>query len=288
MQSAIRWTVRLAGIGLGMTALLQLVLVLVFVLNPRCAPSTAPGARTFETPTKGGLVLRGETSGDPSVQPVVVYAHGYRRNRRDADPLIPDLVAAGFAVTTFDFRGSGASDGVFTTAGAMEAWDVAAVVRDLIEKRGTRPERVAIVGFSMGAVATALAAPQLPKVGAVVLIAPYASLEETIEARTRRWAHVGARPWLTPALFLCERWFGIDSKAVSPEATIGTLGETPLLLVAGAADWRAPPAVVRRMFERAGAGRAIAELPGFDHMDLERFPNALRDRVVGFLRSTMR
>jgi uncharacterized protein len=273
---------------LGAATLSQLALVLLLVANPRCSPTPARKSRLFEITTQDAVVLRGEMVGDPGTNPVVVFAHGYRRNRRDVDAIVPSLVSAGYCVVSFDFRSSGASNGWWTTGGASEWVDVDTVVRYLRDTHHVAPERIAIVGFSMGAVATALAAPHLPHLGAVVLIAPYASLEGALDVRTRRWAHVGARPWLSPALFLCKHWFGIDPDSVNPEATIGAFGETPLLLLAGEDDWRAPPDVVHRLYERAGRGRALGLIPDLDHEKLQSFPEPVRERVVGFLGRAMK
>jgi hypothetical protein len=98
----------------------------------------------------------------------VIIGHGYRDNRRRADPFVPELLAGGYGVLAFDFRGSGASAGRFTAVGAVEERDVRAAVRYLVEQQGVPPGRIAVMGLSMGASATALAAPALRSLGAVV------------------------------------------------------------------------------------------------------------------------
>jgi pimeloyl-ACP methyl ester carboxylesterase len=244
------------------------------------------GAQPLEVHTADGVALRGDVFGDTTLRPVIVLAHGYRQDRRSVDPLAMRLLAAGYAVVTFDFRGAGASDGYLTGGGATENRDVEAVVDHLTTMRRVAPSRLGVVGFSMGAVATIEAAARLPKLGAAVLIAPYASLEEAIDARSRRWLHVPAKPLLTPALWLSGVLLGVDPDAVAPERHIARLSPTPVLLIAGGADWRVPEAVVRRLLGAAAEPRSLEVFPGLDHDGMASLPPELCDRVLAFLSKT--
>jgi alpha-beta hydrolase superfamily lysophospholipase len=275
----------------------ELVATAAMVLSIRSDPAPLPeslaaaarergGAQPIEVRTADGVSLRGDVLGDTTSRPVIVLAHGYRLDRRSLDPLATRLLGAGYAVVSFDFRGSGASDGYLTGGGAIEKRDVEAVVDHLMTMRRVAPGRIGLVAFSMGAVATIEAAARLPKVGAAVLIAPYASLEEAIDARTRRWLHVPAKPLLSPAIWSSGLLLGVDPAAVVPERHIAGLSPTPVLLVAGGSDWRAPEAVVRRLFAAAGEPRSIEVLPGLDHDGLASLPPELSDRVLAFLSKT--
>jgi pimeloyl-ACP methyl ester carboxylesterase len=244
------------------------------------------GAQPFEVRTKGGIVLKGDVLGDTASQPVIVFAHGYRQNRRYGDRLVLRLLSAGYAVVTFDFRGCGASDGFLTGGGATESRDVEAIVEYLKTMRRVAPSRIGVVAFSMGAVATIEAAPTLPKLGAAVLVAPYASLEEAIDTRARHWMLLAARPLLSPSIWLSQVLLGVDPASVVPERHIGWLSPTPVLLIAGGADWRVPTSVVQRLLAAAGQPRALEVIPAADHDDLAKLPIDLCDRVLAFLSKT--
>lgn len=244
------------------------------------------GAQPFEVRAKGGIVLRGDVLGDTASQPVIVFAHGYRQNRRSGDRLALRLLSAGYAVVSFDFRGCGASDGFLTGGGATESRDVQAVVEYLTTMRRVAPSRIGVVGFSMGAVATIQAAPDLPKLGAVVLVAPYANLEEAIDTRSRHWMLLPAKPLLSPAIWLSGVLVGVDSASVVPERRISWLSPAPVLLVAGGSDWRVPTSVVERLLAAAGQPRALEVIVAADHDDLAKQPIDLCDRVLAFLSKT--
>ena len=291
------WLTRVAVV-VGVFLALQLAVALGFLLNLR--PSLSPpsshladvatehgGVHGLSFQTPDDVTLRGELMGEPAVQPVIILAHGYRGTRRDTDRLAERLLTEGYAVFNFDFRGSGNSDGMLTGLGALEDRDLAAVVAQVQLAYNVKPGRIAAIGFSMGAVAIAQAAPDLPKLGAAVLVAPYASLEETIDLRAQRWVHTAPRPWLTPAFWLSRLLFEIDIPRTEPVAHIGQLAPTPVLLIGSDADWRATPAVQKRLLAAAREPKSLKIFQKFDHAELGRYPSAVADEIVKFLAATL-
>ncbi|WP_020672429.1 alpha/beta hydrolase [Amycolatopsis nigrescens] len=122
--------------------------------------------------TADGLRLESERRGSG---PAVVLAHGITADLDEQGLfgcLADRLVAAGFSVLRFSFRGHGRSDGAprdMTIAG--ERLDLAAAV----EAEGGP---VSIVASSFGAVSTTLSLPELP-VSSVVLWQPVLDLRGT-------------------------------------------------------------------------------------------------------------
>ncbi|SEI74537.1 hypothetical protein SAMN04488058_101499 [Deinococcus reticulitermitis] len=98
--------------------------------------------------------------------PSVALLHGFTGNRvenhRSFVLLARRLAASGVAALRFDFRGSGESQGDFsemTVTGEVE--DAGAACAYLRRQPGLDPERVMLLGFSMGGLVAALAAPQV-------------------------------------------------------------------------------------------------------------------------------
>jgi pimeloyl-ACP methyl ester carboxylesterase len=247
------------------------------------AARSAGGWEEVRFATEDGLTLRGELFGEVASRPVVVFGHGYGMRRRMADRATPALLTNGYSILTFDFRGSGASDGRFTTVGALEERDIRAAVRFLRRDRGVAPKRIGIVGVSMGAAASAMAAQSLSDLGAVVLIAPYAGLEEAANARTERWAGLPARPWFAPAMMVAGLLSGADPHAARPVDRIGELEPCPILILGGEQDWRAPVADLRRLEARSGQHHSLVVLPGMDHNELCSFKPPVLQLVEEFL-----
>lgn len=86
--------------------------------------------------------------------PGVILLHMLNRDRHDYDDFARALADAGFSVVSIDFRGHGQSAGSWKKFSA-EDWnamqqDVRAAHEFLLEK-GVNPERVAVVGASIGA-----------------------------------------------------------------------------------------------------------------------------------------
>lgn len=282
-----------ALVALALTGLLAAQLASVLALTLRASGSARPidralaalalregGRRRVRLRTDDGLVLRGDLLGDPRRRPLVVYAHGYRGSRRDGDRLAATLLARGYAVLAFDFRGSGESDGRFTTAGATEASDVAAAVRYVRRTLRLPLRRCGFIGFSMGAAAGTMAASSLRRFASIVLIAPYARLSEAFDTRMRRTVGVPAMPLLAPALLAFRAGFGVSPADVSPLDRIAGLAPAPVLLVGARDDWRAPPSVLGELFARARRPKRLVVLPRGDHRFLAGFPDSLITPVL--------
>lgn len=230
--------------------------------------------------------LRGEILGGTQRGPIVVFGHGYRQRRRQGDELAKELLERGYSVCLFDFRGSGASDGAFTTAGALERRDVLGAIKYL-EGQAIARHRIAYVGFSMGAAAGLLAAESLDGIAAVVSIAPYARMIDTFEARTLHFSGLPLRPTFSPAIALFRAATGVDPEDVAPIDHVAAFSKTPVLLIGGDRDWRAPVNDLREMKLVAANRPELLILEGEDHYSLSRVDPRVRAPVLEFLERHM-
>ena len=154
----------------------------------------------MSVPAVDGLVLKGTLTyptGKPgTVYPLVVLAHQYPATRDSFGPLVRDLLAAGVATLAFDVRGHGASiqgpNGPLVVDApeglGLEAFGTAFVSSvgkvgfgridsDVVRVAGwgtsqnfIAPDRLALVGASVGGPGVLLAAPRLPGLRAVATI----------------------------------------------------------------------------------------------------------------------
>lgn len=122
----------------------------------------------------------------PPMVPTLIFMHGNASARLEAIPQLGTLLSLGVAVVSFDFAGSGLSDGEYVTLGANERLDCRAVVTYLRAEGKT--STIAFWGRSMGAVTALLYADEDNMVDAMVLDSPFASLkllaEELVEKAT--------------------------------------------------------------------------------------------------------
>ena len=185
--------------------------------------------------------------------PTVVLLHGFPGNERNLD-LAQALRRAGWNALYFTYRGSWGSGGEFSFANALE--DVAAVVATLREpefahKQRVDPERIVLVGHSMGGALALLSAARLEGVRCVASLAGanLGAFAEQVsasdEARRQtaamfqswgegRVANFSGEAMLADLIAHREEYAAVNHAAA--------LARKPLLLVAGANDEVTPPA----------------------------------------------
>eukprot|EP00287_Rhodomonas_sp_CCMP768_P032631 CAMPEP_0202853766 /NCGR_PEP_ID=MMETSP1389-20130828/90650_1 /ASSEMBLY_ACC=CAM_ASM_000865 /TAXON_ID=302021 /ORGANISM="Rhodomonas sp., Strain CCMP768" /LENGTH=405 /DNA_ID=CAMNT_0049532325 /DNA_START=75 /DNA_END=1292 /DNA_ORIENTATION=+ len=114
--------------------------------------------------------------------PCVVYLHSLCGSRLEADEVVEGLLERGLSLFSFDFAGSGKSEGDFVSLGFFETQDLEAVLDFLQDDPMTTS--VGFWGRSVGAVVAITVAGKNPfrdKIGGLVLDSPYSSLRAMID-----------------------------------------------------------------------------------------------------------
>jgi pimeloyl-ACP methyl ester carboxylesterase len=113
---------------------------------------------------------------------VVIMEHGNGQNRNDSGigmlDITAGLVGHGFNVLMFDLHGFGESEGNTVSGGYYEKDDLKGAVA-YVQGRGF--DSVGVLGFSMGAVSSLLAAAEDKGINAVVADSSYADLNDIME-----------------------------------------------------------------------------------------------------------
>ncbi len=163
--------------------LLSLALALGCAAAPHGDPLFADPAVDLEHPAllwEGGFQSGGERVNAIAYQasgagphPTAVLLHGFPGNERNLD-LAQALRRAGWNVVFFHYRGAWGSGGSFSIGNVLD--DIHAVVsavRDPVWAREHRvdPERIALVGHSMGGFASLVAGAENDQVGCIAALA---------------------------------------------------------------------------------------------------------------------
>jgi fermentation-respiration switch protein FrsA (DUF1100 family) len=111
--------------------------------------------------------------------PCVIYMHGNSSSRLESLTALSVVLSLGATMLSFDFAGSGKSDGEYVTLGAFEKDDLRAVVEYLRES-GTI-STIALWGRSMGAATALLHGDRDPSIAGMVLDSSFASLVQLAE-----------------------------------------------------------------------------------------------------------
>ena len=277
---------------------------------PRVPHHTDPGALglAFETlrigtengkslhawfiPAPGGAAVAGadaaapadmariEPGVSPAAAPAVVVMHGWGGNAALMLPLARPLHEAGYATLFVDARCHGASDDDSFASLPRFAEDAEHAFAWLATRAGVDPQRIALLGHSVGAGAVLFAASRMPQVAAVVSVAAFSHPA----AMMRRWLaarRIPEKPIGRYVLDYVQKTIGHRFDDIAPVATISRI-RRPVLLVHGADDEVVPIDEAMQIYAMRGDTPVeLMTLTG-DHesfADLEHHVG----RLVGFL-----
>ena len=206
--------------------------------------------------------------------PAVVFFHGFTGTKVEPHRIFVKqaraLAKAGIAALRFDFRGSGDSEGEFssmTLSGELK--DARAALDFMRSRPGIDASRIGVLGLSFGGAVAALLLGSDPDIRAAALWAPTGSTDEMVERRYtakagRQLKQMGCADFYGNAVGKC---FFDDVVKYRPIQAI-TKTRAPVLLVHGSKD-QTVPVRVSREYEAAlkKARCAVAKhiLPGADH-----------------------
>jgi pimeloyl-ACP methyl ester carboxylesterase len=229
--------------------------------------------------------------GDDS-SPHLIFVHGIGsvRSGDKAVGLAARIVGLGYNVLMFDLRGHGSSGGDKVSGGFYERADVLGAF-DYLLRRGVDTGRVGLMGFSMGAATSIMAAAQEPGIIAVAADSTYANASELIAREAARKTPIPG--WLTPvfmpaAKLMANGIYGIDIGSLVPEESVAGLGY-PVLVIHGTGDKRIPLEQGQRVADAAKEGSSIWLVPEVDHVDaFLTHPDEYTKRVNEYFSSRFR
>jgi len=243
-----------------------------------------PYARTIVT-DDGVPIDAAHLPGDQEL--AIVLAHGFTLNwQRPAVWKVATRLNKFGGVVTFDFRGHGRSGGV-STLGDKEIKDIDVAVG---YARELGYQRVATVGFSMGASIVLRHAGLIGDVNAVVSV-----------SSPGRWYYRGTRPMrlvhlaienrpgrmITKALLKTRvsngKW---DPVPLPPDDAAALIAPIPLLVVHGDKDHFFPVDHAQRIYDAANEPKELWIVPGFGHAESATGPQLIR-RIGRWIRGTV-
>ena len=183
-------------------------------------------------------------------QAAVVVVHGWGGNAAMMLPLARPLHEAGFAALFIDTRCHGASDDDRFTSLPRFAEDAEHAFAWLAAQPGIDPQRIALLGHSVGAGAVLFAASRTPQVAAVISIAafshPAAMMRRLLAAK-----RLPERPLGRYILDYVQKTIGHRFDDIAPLTTIARI-RRPVLLVHGEDDEVVPIVEARQIYAARG------------------------------------
>lgn len=172
--------------------------------------------------------------------PVIVVVDGLGGCKYAQATLVPAgiLWRDGFNVLMIDLRNTGDSDtdNGFSGIGNKEYQDVLGAWDWLVHEKGFAPERIGILGNSLGAAAVLFAFQYEPQIAAIALNSPFANLPQVIREEMQ---NNGYPSFLAPAgIWMGRLVSGENLLAHDPIQALLSAGDRPVWVVHSAGDTR--------------------------------------------------
>jgi pimeloyl-ACP methyl ester carboxylesterase len=168
----------------------------------------------------------------------VIFVHGWQGNRVDTGSgqgeKARDVVRHGYDALVFDLRSCGTSDGGRFTLATQEPRDVLGAY-DFMVSRGYPAQRMTLLGVSMGASSMIEAAPQMPKVGAMISDSAFAELRPLVEKELPKRSHLPGFLFDWGVITSAHLLFGVDPD-LRPVDVVHSLPQRAFLFVQATDD----------------------------------------------------
>ena len=256
----------------------------------RDCPNDGWGTAGTEVVSADGTRLAGwyipSGDGDDPTVPTVVIVHGWGVSKSDALKFaVP--VHENWNLLVIDTRYAGRSSGDWMSFGVLEHEDVRAML-DWLE-RTKHPSKIAVIGDSGGAAASATLARTDPRIAALVLESAHARLTTSLHQEFSKDPR-GNPTALTVPIGMAAYWLrtGAWLGDADPLDAIADLGHRPLAISYGTADTRdVPQESALVLYDAAVAAGVPVELhacEGAVHGEPPKTcPEAYRDWLNAFL-----
>ena len=252
--------------------LLLLLLIAWISLHPYRIPVfLSPGLLGYPQedvsfPSSDGTLLKGWWVDVPDAKAIAVLAHGYMMNRSELSPLVTLLAKRGIACLFFDFRAHGRSGGRRSFLGHREREDIAAASQ--FARSRAPGAKIILIGSSMGAAASALAAgDQADLADALVLDCAYSRLSGAIIGW---WRFLGGRPLaflLWPTTLVSMPLAGFNPFSIDVASALSKAGPVPVLFFHGDKDTLALPSEALKNQAACQGPTKLVWLPGCGHAE---------------------
>lgn len=208
-------------------------------------------SKKYNTSLKGILF-----SANPQSKKTIIIVHGYNQNRMlggRTNTIAKYFLSIGYNILTFDLWGEDSSGGNRITFGYHEKYYVMGAI-DFLKELGKEGEKIALLGFSMGAVTAIETAEEDDRVDAVIADSPFrdlklfltrelvGSMSEDSSFKTYNmedmpyWSVLSHVPFKDKIIDLTAKICDINIDEVSPMNAVKFLSKKPVFLIHGKDD----------------------------------------------------
>lgn len=219
----------------------------------------------------------------------LVLLHGVRNQRQEMLLQAAMLHRYGYGALLFDLRAHGESEGDTSTLGYAEVADLRGAVDYLLARPEVNPERIGVMGHSMGGAISIRGAARIPEIRAVVAQSAYTSVEDNVADGVRALLRLPPGLFAPLVVWLGERETGLELRQVRPVDDVSGIAPRAILIVQGGQDPAVPPENGQRLYEAAGEPKEFYLVPEAGHGGyMHVAPEAFEQRIMAFLDTYLR
>jgi fermentation-respiration switch protein FrsA (DUF1100 family) len=232
--------------------------------------------------TSDGLQLAGWYL-PPRNGATIILQHGYHTNSEEMLPIAEMLERHGYGLLLFDFRAHGRSEGETVTFGLHEVKDTQAALTFLRNQPEVHPDKIGLLGVSMGGAVGILASAKLEGIRAVAVEGVFAKLEDEVSIGIQAQTPLPAIPFASIFMFFAEQGHDYKISGIAPVEKIDQISPRPILILQGGADERIPANSGQRLFAAAGEPKEYWYEPKIAHAKFSTsVPLKYEKRIVAF------
>ncbi len=241
---------------------------------------TFTGGGTGGGTTGDGLTLSGWYM--PSQNgAVIIVLHGYAANRMQMIYRSMMLAEHGYGVLLYDLRGHGESEGDHRSLGWEDPADVAGALAFVKEQPGVDPDRIGVLGFSVGGQIALTSAAAYPEIAAVVAEEPGFLTMKDVPAADNFFDKYIVVSYKFGYWYF-ERRLGIDPPEPIVD-TVASISPRPILFVAAYPEDDMRYRLVTYMYDHAAEPKSLWHIPEISHGGAFDYdPEAYESHIVGF------
>ena len=198
----------------------------------------------------------------------LICCHGINDNRGQwLAPVARLHHERGYGALLFDFAGHGQSEGNQVTYGVREQEDAAAALAYLDARGDVNLAGVGIMGYSLGAITSVLAAASDARLRCVVIESGFADLQRDIGVLFHRFTGLPAFPFANLVVFWGQRIAGVRLGHIRPAEVIGRIAPRGVLIISDLKDALADePYDGEHLYARAGEPKRLWQVPEAQHV----------------------
>jgi pimeloyl-ACP methyl ester carboxylesterase len=214
----------------------------------------------------------------------IILLHGFGSNRLEMKSRADILVRHGYGVLLYDLRGHGESGGDVRAFGWQDVEDVKTALEFLSDYEEVDPNRIGLLGFSIGGQIAIRATAEYEQIKAIIADDPsFVTIDDAPTPSNTKKKIMYLLSWIYGRSI--SLWTGIPIPAGVPEK-IREISPRPIMFIdTGQAEGRV---LVRYFYEIAGEPKELWEIPETFHGgQLEARPLEYEEKMITFFNEAL-